>query len=368
MALPNIIINFKEKAVSAIKRGQRGVVALVMTHTRSDAPQSIHSYTGFGEVPAVVGSGVTEEAPFTADQYLLIQMAFMGYIKPPKKVIVVMRGEKDNSNYNNVQTALGTLTFDYLAFPEVQTGEVAGVSTWFKTFDKKATIVLPNVTGGDSEKVINFTTENIATTLQQAPFTTAQYTARIAGLLAGTPIIISATFAPLAEVIDFTRLTKEQMDTVIGQGQLILYHDGEKVKVARGVNSLTTTTVDKGDSFKKIKLVDAMNMIYTDIKKTCEDSYIGKYPNGYDNKCILMTAIQAYIDGLVLDGILDKDFANRIEIDVERQRVYLKSIGMNVDEMDDLAIKKANTRDQVFLSMNIKILDAIEDITLNVTI
>lgn len=367
MALPNIIINFKEKAVTAIKRGQRGVVALVMTHSREGATQSIYEYRGFGDVPAGTDTA-TEEAPFTKEQYLLIQLAFMGYVTPPKKLIVVMRGQEDAENYTNVQTALSTVTFDYLAFPEIEDNDVATVSTWFKGLDKKATIVLPNVVGGDSEKVVNFTTENIVTTLKDSAFTTAEYTARIAGLLAGTPLTISATYAPLAEVIDFTRLSKEDMDTAIDDGELVLYHDGTKVKIARGVNSFTTTMVDKGDSFKKIKLVDAMNMMYMDIKKTCEDSYIGKYPNGYDSKCILITAIQAYIDGLVYDNILDNSYENRVEIDVERQRIYLKSIGVDVEEMDDLAIKKANTRDQVFLVMNVKLLDALEDITLNVNI
>lgn len=32
------------------------------------------------------------------------------------------------------------------------------------------------------------------------------------------------------------------MDETIGKGQLILYQDGEKAKIERGVNSFTTTT------------------------------------------------------------------------------------------------------------------------------
>ena len=36
--------------------------------------------------------------------------------------------------------------------------------------------------------------------------------------------------------------------------------------------------------------------------------------------------------------------------------------------MDELEIKKANTKDKVFLKASIKILDAIEEIKLNITI
>lgn len=96
-------------------------------------------------------------------------------------------------------------------------------------------------------------------------------------------------------MIDFEKKTTAEMDEAINKGELILYHDGEKVKVARAVNSLVTTTKEKGGSFKKIKIVDAMHMIHDDIKKTAEDSYLGKYANSYDNKCLLITAIQAYL-------------------------------------------------------------------------
>jgi hypothetical protein len=57
---------------------------------------------------------------------------------------------------------------------------------------------------------------------------------------------ISCTYAPLPEVSDVTSLTKEEMDTAIDAGEFILFNDGEKVKVGRGLNSLQTTTQDKG--------------------------------------------------------------------------------------------------------------------------
>ena len=41
----------------------------------------------------------------------------------------------------------------------------------------------------------------------------------------------------LSEVDDIDRLTSLEMDTAVGKGQLVLYHDGEKVKCGRSVNS-----------------------------------------------------------------------------------------------------------------------------------
>ena len=353
MSLPNVMINFKRTGVSAIQRGERGIVALVL----NGETQEVHELNNIKDA-----AGIDQ---LTDKQKEYIQLAFMGYIKPPKKVIIIFRGSEEE-DYSKVQEVLESLKWDYLAIPEIESGDVASMVVWMTGLNKKCKVVLPNATTADTEKVINFTTTNIKTTL--GDYTTSEYTSRIAGLLAGTPMTISATFAPLKEVIGFDQLTKEQMDEAISKGQLILYHDGEKAKIARGVNSFTTTTQDKGESFKKIKIVDAMHMIEDDIKTTCEDSYIGKYSNSYDNKCVLITAIQAYLDQLVLEGILDPDFKNVVEIDVEQQRNYLKSIGVDIENMKALDIKKANTRDKVFLKSQIKILDAIEDIVLNVSI
>ena len=353
MSLPNMMINFKQTGATAIQRGERGIVALVL----NGEIQELYELNNIKDA-----AGITQ---LTDKQKEYLELAFMGYIKPPKKVIIVFRGS-EGEDYNQAQEVLESLKWDYLAIPEIESQDVARVVVWITSLNKRCKVVLPNATTADTEKVINFTTTNIKTTL--GDYTTSEYTSRIAGLLAGTPMTISATFAPLKEVIGFDQLTKEQMDQAIGKGQLILYHDGEKAKIARGVNSFTTTTQDKGESFKKIKIVDAMHMIEDDIKKTCEDSYIGKYSNSYDNKCVLVTAIQAYLDQLVLEGILDADFKNVVEIDVEQQRTYLRSVGVDVSNMKELDIKKANTRDKVFLRSQIKILDAIEDIVLNVDV
>ena len=63
-------------------------------------------------------------------------------------------------------------------------------------------------------------------------------------------------------------MTIEELDTAIDAGKFVLYNDGEKIKgVARGVNSLVTTVEGKLDSFKKIKIIEAMDLMHDDIKK-----------------------------------------------------------------------------------------------------
>ena len=92
-------------------------------------------------------------------------------------------------------------------------------------------------------------------------------------------------------------MTLTEMDEAVGEGKLILFHDGEKVKCGRGVNSLTTVT-GRSDVWKKIKIVEILDMIQQDIRLTIQDNYIGKVPNSYDNKLQLVTAISVYLQAL----------------------------------------------------------------------
>lgn len=360
MGLPSINIVFKTQGISAIQRGTRGVVAIIL---KDNSVTGLHTIYGESDIPQ----------DLTEDNKAVIKRALIGGINPPKKVVIYvlpLTEEEAQDDYSEAYNALETVKFDYITFPvdmnsTVSQSAVAWIKKCRENMNKKIKAVLPNNVA-DYEGVINFTATGIK--VGEEVFNSAQYCSRIAGLLAGTPLTISATYQPLPEVEDVIRYTRDEMDSKIENGEFILFNDGEKVKVGRAVNSLTTTIQGKGEDYKKIKFVDTVDLISTDIRQTAEDNYIGKYANSYDNKCLLIMAINGYFDQLVLDGLLDRTADNMCSIDLESQRAYLKSIGVNIDEMDDIAIKEANTKDKVFLGANIKILDAIEEINLNVMV
>ena len=353
MGMPNIDLSFSEKAATVVKRGERGIVALILRDT-----VGIHKNVFEVLTTTDISEWITE------DNKKQINLALMGYVKAPKKVLVYVIGAEDE--YTAALKYLETTRFDYLAIPTVETdGKCAEIATWIKTQranGKRCKAVLPNYTG-DSEGIINYTTEQAVE--GEIKYTTEQYCARIAGLIAGTPLTIACTYAPLTELTDCTRLNKEEMDAAIDAGKFIIWHDGEKVKVGRGVNSLTTTTEKKNAQHKKIKIIEATDLIYDDLVKVIQDSYVGKYANSYNNKCLLLSAIGTYFDSLIKDGILS---SASIEIDVEANKLYLDSKGVDTSEMSDTELKQADTDDKVFLKATIKILDAIEDVSLPINI
>lgn len=373
MGEPSIEIVFKEAGITAINRGKRGIVALILKDTMPSTYSNPIKMETIDEIPETLSD-------FNKEQ---IKLAMIGYQNPPKQVITYIEA-KDSTDYSEAQNYLETIKWDYVVVPSIgltaggtadteanTTSRASDFATWIKqlrsTKDIKVKAVLPHCPA-DSEGIINFSTDDIKTASKT--YTAAEYCARIAGMLAGTPLTISATFAPLAEVIDVPHLKKEERDEAIDAGKLILFNDGKKVKVNRAVNSFVTTIENKGEDFKKIKIVDIMDLIHDDIKTTAEDNYIGKYPNDYDHKCLLITAINGYFEGLELDGLLDSSIEgqNKAEIDSEAQKVYLKSKGIDVGAMKDQDIKQSNTGSQVFLRGQAIILDAIEDIKFQIYI
>lgn len=385
MGAPSMDIQFIERAITAITRGERGIVLLWVKDTLPAAAVNPATVILESDIPSGLSDATVEQ----------IKLAMIGYTNAPKKVLVYGMGitedaetEAVEAGYKKAMEVSETVKFDYLAIPTVETdGKAQDIATWVKsmraTKKKKIKAVLPN-TAADHEGVINFTTDkNVKTetvtekdgtkTTVDIVYTAEQYCARIAGLIAGTPLTIACTYAPLNELSDCTRLT--DIDTPVDNGEFIVFYDGEKVKVVRGVNSFKTTVDGKGESFKKIKIVEAMDMINDDIIKTAQDSYLGKYANSYSNKCLLISAISGYFAQLKRDGIIS---SYSVSLDAEAIRIYLKGKGLKatlddgtikeVDECSDEEIITADTGSFVFLKGNVKILDAIEDIKMPIYI
>lgn len=378
LGAPSINIAFKEKGGTLIERGDRGIVLLAVKDSVASPMKN----------PVVITSAADIPATFSDVTKAQIKLALLGYQVAPLKVLVYGMGITENADvdeaYQLAMKEWENLKFDYIAIPTVSTdGKATEVASWIRSMRTKkhpklVKAVLPNV-NADNEGVINFATErcDYAETVTDkdgntcrviTEYTCEQYCARIAGLLAGTPLNISATYAPLLELDDCARVEDE--DEAINQGKFVLIWDGEKVKVSRAVNSFVTTVEGKGDSYKKIKILDIMDLMVNDIKMTAQDNYLGKYANTYDNKRILISAIREYLECMKRDNLIDANYT--IDFDIERLRSYHVSTGKYTQDeiaaMDDLSVKKLNTGSKVFLKAECSVLDAMEDIELPIAI
>lgn len=350
MGLPILDITFKSAAKNTIKKATSGVVGLIVR----DVAKAAGGYTLTD--PDDIPQGLTQE---NTDY---IARSFAGYVNTPTKVELFVVST-DAENMDDAMEYMATHPYNFLAAPpDVAEAECAALVAWGKVQRAECyntgKLVLPH-TAADDELVINVTAEE--NQAGKATYSAAQYCSRVAGMLAGTPLTIASTYAPLGELSDTKRLTRKEANAAIDAGEFIFIYDGEKVKVGRGVNSLTTTTPEKGEDLKKIKVVEIRDLISGDLRRTIQDNWIGKQDNSYDDKVLLMTAIRGYLTDLEDEGLLVKG-GSSVEINVERQRAYLKEQDVNVSAMDEQSIKEANTGSHVFLRVKIKIQDAMEDV------
>ena len=362
MGLPEISVYFKEKGIAAIESAKRGIILLLLNDA---SVQAVTKYTVFDndDIPETLSE----------DNKKQIELALIGYQTTPYKIVVLAFPKTGRTaDINAKLKAAEALKFTYLVYPEATTEESTTIATWIKAQrsqkDNKVKAVLYK-TAADNEGIINVTNEYFE--VKTKKYTGQQYLSRIAGLICGTPATIACTFAPLPEVTGVEFVDRETLDSRIDNGEFVVFDDGEKIKVARGVNSYVTTVQDKGKSFKKIKLVELMDMVHDDIKKTAEDNYLGKYANSYDNRCLLITAINGYFLELEAASLAEKG-KNNCSIDVEATKIYLMKNGRKTKEelkqMKEIDIKYENIGDNVFLTAEMSLLDAIETIKLPIHI
>lgn len=354
MGLPEIIIDFNTKSSTAITRSSRGVVAMILKDD-TDTSTTSYSYTSVIKV---------DNGKFSEDSKKYISQVFKGDISK----LIIQRVTEDNT-LDKTLSNLSKESFNYLCYPGGESGDNEKIVSWIKEQRKnnKTYKAVLAKTQGDHEGIINYVSTCVD--INGNTYIPDKYTPRIAGILASIPFTISSTYYKLPELQDAIN-DVEDLDSEVDAGKLILIKDDGVVKIGRGVNSLTTTSITKGNELKKIRIIEIIDMIKDDIYKTIKDNYIGRVSNTYDNKMMCISTINSYLNDLFRDGILG-DGDNRVDIDIDAHRSYLMSTGKTEEEinkMNDITLRKCRTGSNLYLTGNITPVDCVEDIKINFNI
>lgn len=297
-----------------------------------------------------------------------IRLALKGNVNAPSKIVVYVL-ESAAENYADALDYFSLKKVRWLCFPTASTDQATEeIVTWVKAQrgeKNRVKAVLPS-TEADTEGVVNYATTSAS--VGEKTYTAEQFCSRITGLLAGTPSSMAVTFSVLEDVTACDKLSRAEADEAVEDGKLILFDDGEKIKVARGVNSLTTLT-GKSAAWQKIKVVETIDTICDDLTLLIEDQYIGKYMNTYDNKCLVLGAAGDYLKELLKEGLIN---SYTIDFDEEAIKDYLVENGgfakEEVEAMNRNTLIQQNTGSNLFLAGTVSILDAIEDIAIELVI
>lgn len=368
--LPQVLINFRTQGTTAIKRSARGIVAMIL-HDGSKNEIQQFRISDTTDIPDEILSAKSVE---------LVKLCLKGtplrvllYVIPEVGTEVEPDGHL--TDQNDVLDLIQAVKWNWICNPTSTGTEQADLSSWViaqRNNKRKTFKAVCAKQAADHEGVVNFCTDDIVaengTDENGDPvyttYNAVQYTARIAGILAGLALDRSATYFSLTEVQSVESYT--DIDERIDKGQLLLFdeQDGNGVKIARACNSLITFTTDKGEDFRYIKIIEALDMITDDIRDTFKKYYVGKVINDYNHKMLFITAVLVYFDE-IKGNVLDRDGKNTVDIDEQAQLNYAKLHGEKTEDMSAMEIRKYNTGTKVMLAGNIKPVNAMEDLAIN---
>lgn len=240
-----------------------------------------------------------------------------------------------NQDYIDAMTAFEAQTLNNFALDGATDSSLqTSVKTWvqrLRTEGKKIVAFLGGSTtddasiatansrsqGFNAEAIVNVGVSGI---LDGTTYSSAQVTCYIAGLMGGQALKESLTYAKTVFDDVSPRLTHSQVESAIKAGTQVLVHDGEKVIVEKGINTLTSLGTGQGAGWKKIKLIRIMDAIAMDTAKAAQDNYIGKVLNNDDGRVAVLNAIKNYFQTLSPD-LLAPDFT--VEVDTAKQATAL---------------------------------------------
>ena len=370
VGLPQVLINFRTQGTTAIKRSARGSVAMVLHDGAKNEIQQFR-ISDTTDIPDEILSEKSVE---------LVKLCLKGtplrvllYVIPEAGTEVEPDGHL--ADQSDVLDLIQTVKWNYICAPTSEGTEQSDLADWIKAQRNNKRKTFKAVCAkqeADHEGVINFCTDNIVAVNgtdengdpTYTTYNAVQYSARIAGILAGLALDRSATYFSLTEVQSVE--SYPDIEERIDKGQFLLFDemDGNGVKIARACNSLKTFTTDKGEDFRFIKIIEAVDMITDDIRDTWKKFYVGKVINDYNHKMLFIAAIMVYFDE-IKGNVLDRDGGNVVDIDENAQKNYAILKGEDIDKMSAMDIRKFNTGTKVMLSGKVKPVNAMEDLTIN---
>ena len=346
-ASPSISIAFKTLATTAIQRSERGTVCLILQDTK--ATQKWYTFKTIADVE-------TEKWDKESIKYINLAMHYGAF----KILIRVIQSGEDTSK---VLKDLEMRKFNWLAYPKASETEDQTVVNWVKQqfgntgvigktvkyvssfADKTDHVAIVELANGGTYKSI------------YGDFTAQEYTVAIAGLIAGMPLNRSAdnyTMSDLKSVEDYEPKL----------GKFSLYNDEEVVKVNYGVNSKTTFDSTWKKDTRKIKVVEGMCFIVDDIRDTFKNYWLGNYINDYDNKMNFCSNITKVYFKEMSPNILNGDYDNKVEIDIEAHKKVIITDGLEVNSMTDLEILQYSTGEDVYLTGDVRFVDTMASLSL----
>lgn len=354
VGLPNIDIVFKQKAVTAVLRSERGILAILVSDEKQTEGVKRFTYKRGADV---------SDKDYSAENYTAIKRAFDVAVN---KVHVFRYAS--TVELNDVFKEVEKVRINYICTNvKANQQELANYARQYNNDNQghKIVCVVANIETADSKYIINL--KGTGGTLKDDKAVTAEdYVIRIASTLCNLPMNRSLTyyvFSDLKTWDDSYIDSENPIGAWITKGYLTLINDDDEVKCGRAVNSLVTFTSTDTEDMSHIIIVESMNLILEDIYTTFKDYYVGKYKNTLSNQRLFISSVNSYFRTLQGEEILDDAYDNHAGIDIETQRNAWTGIGKTeAEDWTDLKVQQMSFRTNVYLAGDVKITNCMEDL------
>ena len=279
--LPGAYINFKTNSPLSITPKERGIVVILQK-------------LSVGEVHDIYEiTATTENYPegIQANDKILVTEALKG----ASKVLLYNLGNEEDLTevIAAALSKLRTVNFNVIAYPNADSSDKNTIKTWINSMRDEDGIKVQGVFANleaDCEAIINVV-QGVKLS-DETELTAEQVSAYVAGITAGAAINKSNTGLKYEGAIDVVpRMTKTEMEAAIKAGKYIFKVDSaQNVTTVYDINSLTTVSENKSNSFKKNRTIRTLDGINNDTINIFESNYIGNTNNNVDGRSLLRAA------------------------------------------------------------------------------
>lgn len=169
-------------------------------------------------------------------------------------------------------------------------GYITAVKSWRDEMGKKCQLVVYNQTTPNHEGVIN-----VVSTVSNDGSPNYALVAWVAGAEAGCKVNESCTNMLYdGEYTVTTDKTQAQLEECINKGEIAFHLVYGDVRLLEDINSLTSTTAEKGEDFKYNQTIRVIDQIANDIAKLFNTKYLGRIPNNPSGRVSLWADIVAH--------------------------------------------------------------------------
>jgi len=355
ITMPNVDITFEQLATSLIERSERGIAILIIKDKTTNVPD-YKEYIQIAELEA-------DKDKYTTENYNYIKDV-LGFVI--NKVIIVNEDTVTDS-LTKVEDYAST---GWITIADGTQEEYNTLATWVKNkvANKKTfKAVCYKATDPDDMHIVNLYTDKITFVDSRGEVTGEKYCPSLIGILASCNVTRGCTYYKCTNLKKVTEVSDR--NSALQAGRFILFNDGDYVRIANGINSMTTTEGSSlTEDMKFIENVEAMDLIEDDIRNTFKNDYLGN-KNKYDNQVLFISAVNGYLKGLAKSNILDDEYDNKTDVDIESQReAWIKEEKTEAKTWTDVQVKRNTFKRSVFLKGQVKILGSMADLKFTVNL